>query len=211
LGYDVEWVDFVRTVKIKARHKSWVGEIVEIKGKGVVVVATDKTRGSGYISSGSRYGELDVETCYHVVEDASKIRVKAYNGKWYRAEVKYVRPDKDLARLTVDGWESEIGNLLSECYWWGRGEEQVQVGEEIVVIGHPLGLEGSVSTGITSAKRYLPRYPGDEWPVPVYQITAPVSPGSSGAPVFDREGAWVGHVVGTFEEGQLINIVVGRW
>ncbi len=61
-----------------------------------------------------------------------------------------------------------------------------EVGEKIYAIGHPMGLEKTVSEGIVSAIRKLPKL-GD-----IIQITAPISPGSSGGPVFNSSGRVIG-------------------
>ena len=205
-GCSVEWLDSLRTVKIDARHTSWVSEVVDVKGKAVVLVETDRGLGSGFVirrAAPERQLRLGVHTCAHVVDGAKWVRVKAYNGKWYDAEVYYADPVKDSAVLDVElGWEEEIGDVQEESYWWSLLPHHIEVGEEVVCIGHPLGLENSVSTGIVSAKRTLPSG------VEGYQITAPVSPGSSGCPVFTREGACIGWVIGSIEEGQMLNFVV---
>ncbi len=74
-----------------------------------------------------------------------------------------------------------------------------QPGTRIAVIGSPLALEGSLSEGIVSAIRSRP---DGSW---LLQISAPISPGSSGSPVLDRHGRVVGVATLTAEEGQNLN------
>ena len=76
-------------------------------------------------------------------------------------------------------------------------------GEPIFVIGNPLKLEGSVSDGIVSAIREVPNV-GQ-----VIQITAPISHGNSGSPVFNMRGQVLGVVTIKVTNGQNINLAIG--
>jgi S1-C subfamily serine protease len=75
------------------------------------------------------------------------------------------------------------------------------VGDSVYVIGNPLGLEGTFSQGIVSGIRTT----GTD---SLIQMTAPISPGSSGGPVLDGAGDVVGVSVATFKEGQNLNLAV---
>lgn len=75
-----------------------------------------------------------------------------------------------------------------------------EIGSPIVVIGSPQGLGGSLSTGILSGRR------GDAGQV--LQLTAPISPGSSGSPVFDHEGRVIGVITSQITEGQNLNFAI---
>jgi tetratricopeptide (TPR) repeat protein len=77
-----------------------------------------------------------------------------------------------------------------------------QEGESIVVIGNPFGLEGSVSNGIVSAVREISGYGK------IIQITAPISPGSSGSPVVNMFGQVIGVATLQAAEGQSLNFAV---
>ena len=77
-----------------------------------------------------------------------------------------------------------------------------QEGESIVVVGNPFGLEGSVSNGIVSAVREIPGYGK------IIQITAPISPGSSGSPVVNMRGQVIGVATLQAAEGQSLNFAV---
>jgi hypothetical protein len=77
-----------------------------------------------------------------------------------------------------------------------------QEGESIVVIGNPFGLEGSVSNGIVSAVREISGYGK------IIQITAPISPGSSGSPVVNMMGQVIGIATLQAAEGQSLNFAV---
>lgn len=75
------------------------------------------------------------------------------------------------------------------------------VGDKVYVVGNPLGLEGTFSEGIISGIRSVDT---DS----ILQMTAPISPGSSGGPVMDATGAVIGVAEATFSEGQNLNLAV---
>jgi Tfp pilus assembly protein PilF len=77
-----------------------------------------------------------------------------------------------------------------------------QEGESIVVIGNPFGLEGSVTNGIVSAVRDIPTFGR------IIQITAPISPGSSGSPVVNMQGQVIGVATLQITGGQSVNFAI---
>jgi hypothetical protein len=79
--------------------------------------------------------------------------------------------------------------------------DKLGVGDKVVAIGNPRGLEGSVSEGIVSAIR------GSE-DLKILQITAPISPGSSGGPLFSADGKVVGVTTATLRDSQSLNFAV---
>lgn len=99
----------------------------------------------------------------------------------------------DLAVLTTSAELAAEPLVLSET--------RPTPGTSLFTIGNPRGLENSISTGVLAAVRQL----GTRQ---LLQITTPISPGSSGGPVFDTSGKVVGVTVGTIEEGQNLNFAV---
>lgn len=99
----------------------------------------------------------------------------------------------DLALLQVSGATAPALSLGDS-----RG---LAVGDVVYAVGNPEGLEGTFSQGIVSGIR---RIRSDT----LLQITAPISPGSSGGPILDSSGAVVGVAVATFTEGQNLNFAV---
>ena len=79
--------------------------------------------------------------------------------------------------------------------------QQVAIGDEVYAIGNPQGLEGTFSQGIVSSIRQA----GVET---IFQITAPISPGSSGGPVLNTQGKVIGVTVATFKDGQNLNFAI---
>jgi hypothetical protein len=102
-------------------------------------------------------------------------------------------PTRDLALLAVAG--TDIPPL-------SIGDSgQVAVGDDVYVVGNPRGLEGTFSQGIVSSIRTV----GTD---NLLQITAPISPGSSGGPVLNGQGRVIGVAVATFRGGQNLNFAI---
>lgn len=148
--------------------------------------------GSGFFISQNG----DVITNYHVIQGASSAEIKTADEKIY--PITYiVAEDKqnDLIRLSV--------NIPSQyVYPLSLSKTIPEVGERIIVYGSPLGLEKTVSDGIVSAIREVPSYGK------LIQITAPISPGSSGSPVLNMKGEVIGIAALQMIEGQNLNFAI---
>jgi Trypsin-like peptidase domain len=83
-----------------------------------------------------------------------------------------------------------------------RNSDDIAEGDKVIVIGNPAGLTGTVSDGIVSGFRKNRLY------VPLIQITAPISPGSSGSPVLDENGEVIGVATLTSNQGQNLNFAI---
>jgi tetratricopeptide (TPR) repeat protein len=155
--------------------------------------AKDNTlaRGSGFFIASDR-----IITNRHVIERASRVVIHLVDGKKFLARgVIAIDGEGDLALLKV-----EIPANLAVPLPIVRSAPQE--GESIVVVGNPYGLEGSVSNGIVSAVREISGYGK------IIQITAPISPGSSGSPVVNMAGEVVGVATLQAAEGQSLNFAV---
>ncbi|MBC7928999.1 MAG: serine protease, partial [Rubrivivax sp.] len=140
-----------------------------------------------------------VLTNLHVVEGASRVEIRTFEGKGKTYAVtglSDVDEDGDLAVLSVE-MPSERARVAETTL--ALPEE----GERIFVIGNPLRLEGSVADGIVSAVREVPSLGR------IVQITAPISHGNSGSPVFNMRGQVVGIVTIRVMNGQNINLALG--
>src|SRR5688572_3122321 len=149
------------------------------------------SRGSGFFTANDR-----VITNRHVIERSSRVEVHLLDGKKFPVKgVIAIDGEGDLALLQVDIPAQYVRPLTI-------ARSVPQEGESIVVIGNPFGLEGSVSDGIVSAVREISGYGK------IIQITAPISPGSSGSPVVNMYGQVVGVATLQAAEGQSLNFAV---
>lgn len=168
----------------------------------VEVVIYERENGNiKILESGSGFfiGPQYVVTNYHVIEDAMNegtFAAVSWNKKYFfKITVAVYDKDLDIAILGI--------NITDHKNYLKRGDSgKVEVGEKVYVIGAPLGLEKSLSEGIISGIRKK-----DDWKK-YFQISNPVSPGSSGSPVVNNKGEYIGIVVGSLEEGQNLNFAV---
>lgn len=136
--------------------------------------------GSGFIVSEDGY----VLTNNHVVEDADLVTVRLSDRREFEAEVIGLDPRSDLALLRIDA--DELPFLVL-----GKDDE-LKVGEWVLAIGSPFGLDYSVTAGIVSAKgRSLPTRSRENY-VPFIQTDVAINPGNSGGPLFNLKGEVVG-------------------
>jgi serine protease Do len=134
-------------------------------------------QGSGFLISSDGL----VLTNAHVVDGAKEVSVKLSDHREFKARVLGADRSSDIAVLKIDGRDFPIVKL--------GDSDQLGVGDYVLAIGEPFGLEETATAGIVSAKgRSLP---GDGY-VPFIQTDAAVNPGNSGGPLFDANGAVVG-------------------
>jgi S1-C subfamily serine protease len=134
-------------------------------------------------------------TNFHVVEgtDFVGVKIPSSNGVLWAKKATSFDVENDLVVLEVETSGKKPVSF--------GDSDQAQVGEQIVVIGNPEGLEQTVSNGLLSGIREVE---GRK----LFQISAPISEGSSGSPVFDGRGEVIGVVVSTLESGQNLNFAV---
>ena len=165
----------------------------------VVAIATYDANGEALMTgSGFFLRPGQVVTNLHVVRGAARAEIKTLDGKGKVFQVNGtlgVDEEGDLALLSVEMplERSRSSELASEL---------PDEGESIFVIGNPLKLEGSVSDGIVSAVREVPNS------YRIIQITAPISHGNSGSPVFNLRGQVLGVVTVKVTNGQNINLAI---
>ncbi len=148
--------------------------------------------GSGFFIN--NHGQ--VITAGHVIYGVARAEIKTADGARYPLKV-MVAEDRaaDLMKLVAEGLQDNRSYLPIAL-------SLPEVGERVVVVGSPLGLEQTVSDGMVSGIRQIPGR-GE-----ILQISAPVSPGSSGGPVANLHGEVVG--VATFQmgKGQNLNFAI---
>jgi S1-C subfamily serine protease len=173
----------------------------------VLVVAYDKTRkevgrGSGFVVS----SDGKVITNYHVIEHAASAEIHFQDGAFYRVEGALAAdPTKDLAVLKLKA-------SAKDFLFLPLGDSgTVETGDQVVAIGSPLGLEGTVSSGIISSIReandlLLERVQD----IKVFQTTAPISPGSSGGALLKLDGSVIGvpSYSHSHQEAQNLNLAI---
>jgi len=138
----------------------------------------ERSLGSGFIIDQRGH----IVTNNHVIENAEKIKVKLTNGKEYDAEIVGRDPKTDIALVKAKGLEGFQTIKLGDS-------DAVKVGEWVVAIGSPFGLEHTVTAGIVSAKgRVIGSGPYDDF----IQTDASINPGNSGGPLVNMNGEVVG-------------------
>ncbi|MEC8157694.1 MAG: Do family serine endopeptidase [Pseudomonadota bacterium] len=136
--------------------------------------------GSGFIISRDGY----IVTNHHVVDGADTVVVRLSDRREFDAEVIGTDQRSDLALLRVDANGLPFLSL--------GDSEDLKVGQWVLAIGSPFGLDYSVTAGIVSAKgRSLPTERGENY-VPFIQTDVAINPGNSGGPLFNLEGEVVG-------------------
>jgi serine protease Do len=139
--------------------------------------APSQGMGSGFIVSADGY----VVTNHHVIDGADKVTVKLHDRREFPAKVVGSDKQSDVALLKIEATglpAVKLGN-----------SDALKVGQWVLAIGAPFGLERSATQGIVSALgRSLP----DERYVPFIQTDVAVNPGNSGGPLFDLSGRVVG-------------------
>jgi tetratricopeptide (TPR) repeat protein len=149
------------------------------------------SRGSGFFIDVDR-----VVTNRHVIEGAFRAEVHLNSGRNFPVKnVLAVDAEGDVALLKVEAPPSLVRPLSLD-------RTSPQEGESVVVIGNPFGLEGSVTNGIVSAVRDIPGFGR------IIQITAPISPGSSGSPVVNMQGQVIGVATLQITGGQSVNFAI---
>jgi tetratricopeptide (TPR) repeat protein len=166
----------------------------------VVAIATYDASGEALMTgSGFFLRPGQVVTNLHVIRGAVRAEIKTLDGKGKVFPVNgtlAVDEEGDLALLSVDM------PLASATRSTELAKDLPDEGESIFVIGNPLKLEGSVSDGIVSAVREVPNS------YRIIQITAPISHGNSGSPVFNLKGQVLGVVTVKVTNGQNINLAI---
>jgi S1-C subfamily serine protease len=144
-----------------------------------------EVEGSGFVSNLT--GQFVVITNYHVIQDAINITVTFTDGDAYTANVTGSDPYADLAVLSANAPQYEYKPLKI------TSSSTLKVGDPVIAVGNPLGLTGSMTSGIVSA---LGRTVSVSWSsysiADCIQTTAPINPGNSGGPLLNYQGEVVG-------------------
>lgn len=166
--------------------------------RSVVMIKTfDQENKEVGVGSGFFIGEKkNLVSNRHVFRGAHRAEVHSAHGKFSVTNVLGQTGKYDLVRLEVNARRKQRITPLKINNSFPR------VGENVVVIGNPMGLEATVSNGIVSAIRNQEPFGK------VIQITCPISPGSSGSPVMNMNGEVIGVATYQFLEGQNLNFAI---
>ena len=181
-----------------SKDKSKVPSVSEIydnaKNSIVVITSNDFSNTPLKMGSGFYFRDNLIATNFHVIDGAHFFKIKNVGSKKEFSDVKVrsYSKDSDIAILEVQEKSEPLKLAIAE---------DLKIGQSIVAIGNPNGLEGSVSTGIISGVRDFNNYNA-------LQITAPISSGSSGGPVFNDIGEVIGLATFTLEHSQNLNFAM---
>jgi serine protease Do len=153
-----------------------------------------RSLGSGFIISSEGY----ILTNNHVVAGADEIKVKLSDKREFKAEIKGADEKLDLALLKIDAKDHFTVAKLGDS-------DKIEVGDWVMAIGNPFGLEQTVTAGIISAKgRVIGSGPYDDF----LQTDASINPGNSGGPLFNAQGEVVGINTAIVAGGQGIGFAI---
>jgi putative serine protease PepD len=167
---------------IAARTGSSVNAVYKASRKAVVVIKVGNGQGSGFVYDSQGH----IVTNDHVVDAGGSITVTFWNGKTYDARVVGTDPSTDLAVIKVDAPASMLSPLSL------GDSDSLQVGDEVVAIGSPLGLPETVTSGIVSALHRQMTAPNNFTINDSIQTDAAINHGNSGGPLLDLSGKVVG-------------------
>jgi S1-C subfamily serine protease len=162
-------------IKIKASTSEDFSGIIEETLESVVTIRTDINQGTGFIISRDGY----IVTNAHLLAGGREMYILDYQQNKHPVELTGYNLTFDIALLKMPGEYNplEIGN-----------SEEVQVGEKVIAIGNPLGLQFSVSEGIISAINRE----GENKINSYIQTDAALNPGNSGGPLINKQGKVIG-------------------
>lgn len=160
---------------------------------------------SNWSGTGFALKERYVVTNYHVIENARKIGVKGIQGDFntsYNASIVGTDKINDLALLKISDTSFKGFGIIP----YAVSSSISEVGEEVYVLGYPLtstmGDEIKLTTGIISSRT------GFQGDVALYQISAPIQPGNSGGPLFDKKGNVIGIVSAKHSDAENVGYAI---
>ncbi|MGE5272746.1 MAG: S1C family serine protease [Verrucomicrobiota bacterium] len=142
----------------------------------------EQSLGSGFVVDKAGH----IVTNYHVIQGARRVRVSFSNGASMKATVEGTDPSSDLAVLKIDASSRALTPLpLGDS-------DRMQVGDPVVAIGNPFGLDRTVTAGIVSAIQRVITAPNGYTIDHVIQTDAAINHGNSGGPLLNRRGEVIG-------------------
>lgn len=172
-------------VSLLAQEQAFINVYDQVN-PAVVNIAIGSGQGSGFLYDQQGH----IVTNNHVVAGGGDILVTFSDGSQSSARVVGTDPDSDLAVIRVEQFPANVIPVTL------ADSDALQVGQLVIAIGNPFGLQGSMTTGIVSALgRLLPANSssGASYSIPdVIQTDAAINPGNSGGPLLDVQGQVIG-------------------
>jgi S1-C subfamily serine protease len=156
--------------------------VVEIAASGSSSGGSQRAQGSGFVYDGDGH----ILTNQHVVAGASTIAVAFWNGVELDGTLVGTDPSTDLAIIRVEAPQSLLEPLRL------GDSSAVRVGDPVLALGSPFGLEGTITSGIVSALHREMTAPNNFTIINTIQTDAAINHGNSGGPLLDRRGRVIG-------------------
>ncbi len=179
-----------QTVTILQNGTSLVDIYGSVSNSVVLIQGTQENdtgiQGSGFVYDYS--GRFVILTNYHVVQDTTDLSVTFSDGNGYAATVLGTDPYADLAVVSVHAPSENMKGLFIV------NSSSLQVGEEVIAIGNPYGLVGTLTTGVVSAlgRSEQADFTSNFSIADLIQTSTPINPGNSGGPLLNALGEVVG-------------------
>lgn len=213
---DGQRTDSTTTVSDSAALDAYSKSIISVVGNvgpavvqiGVTKVVNASPFGGGQLAQGAGSGVIFAPDGYiltnsHVVDGAHQVMVTLADGRDVKGEVIGQDPDTDVAVVRIS---PPNGDKLSAARL--GDSDKLQVGQLVVAIGSPVGLQSTVTAGIVSAlHRTLPGY-GGQMIEDIIQTDAAVNPGNSGGPLVDSAGNVIGINVAVVQQAQGLSFAI---
>ena len=174
------------TVILLRQRVDWIERVAESADRSVVRIQNGDSAGTGFVVA-EKDGQCLILTNGHVIDDLKDCAVSGRFTPWLPARVAGLPrdPNVDLALLVVSSDSLEtLGPIASF--------DSVRPGQQVVAVGHPLGLDYTITHGIISGKRSGM----------LLQTTAPINHGNSGGPLINRQGKVVGVNTSTIDPNE---------
>ena len=182
--------------QIDSRPQKTAAQIARDAFPSVVLLMLEDAKGQPFkLGSGFFVAKDTIATNFHVIDGAAAgyAKIVGQPTKFTIVGIVAMDPLHDLALLQLANSSAAPLPIADKL--------GINIGDAIYAIGNPIGLEGTFSQGIVSGVRAL-------GPDRILQITAPISPGSSGGPVLDQTGTVVGVSVMSVVSGQNLNFAI---
>jgi curli biogenesis system outer membrane secretion channel CsgG/V8-like Glu-specific endopeptidase len=170
--------------------------LVQVASPAIVMITTVSNSGGGLGSGFLISSDGTIVTNYHVIKGAEGLGVKFAQDKELVTNISVIKTDavRDIALIKINTPVNATPLSLGDS-------EQITVGERVVAIGNPQGLQNTVSDGLVSAVR-------DSDGVKQIQISVPISPGSSGGALINMRGQVIGITSSGIDKAQNLNFAI---